>query len=503
MAEIAIEMRDISKSFPGILANDRVTLTVESGTAHALLGENGAGKTTLMKILSGLYRADSGTIAIHGRQVWFRSPRDAIAVGIGMVHQHFRLVETMTVAENLTVGMKSPRLLLRRRQLNAVVDGLVERYGLHVRSSDRIWELSVGEQQRVEILKQLYRGAGILILDEPTAVLTPQEGEDLFSVVRQMTADGRTVIFITHKMREVHALADQITVLLGGRNVGTVGRAATDRDLVRMMVGRELRAPAARVRRKGGEPVLALREVHASGNRTGGGLRGVSLELRSGEILGVAGVAGNGQSELAEVIAGLRSIQHGEIKVDAYPVRRWDILRACKAGICFIPEDRHGTATCATLSVRDNLMLRQYRSAPLSRGPLLRHRVARKHAESLVREFDIRTPSLATRSRVLSGGNLQRLILARELSTKPRVIVAHHPTFGLDVAATETVHDLLTSRAEAGAAVLLISEDLDEVLELSDRIAVLYEGKITDVLGPDSDREEIGVLMSGHALAST
>jgi len=498
-------MRGITKRFPGVLANDGVDFEAAAGEVHALLGENGAGKSTLSNILTGLYRPDEGEIFLHGEQVEFHVPRDALDAGVCMVHQHFRLVEPFTVAENVVLGDhrgEGRAFRLRRRSIERRVGELSKRYGLHVDPRARIWQLSLGEQQRVEILKALYREARILILDEPTAVLTPQEADVLFETLREMAAEGRTVIFISHKLHEVKAVADRVTVLRGGRTIATVSTAdATPRSLAALMVGRELAASSSeadpRSRRLPGDAVLELQGVWAQGDRGDAAVRGVSLEVCAGEIVAIAGVAGNGQRELAETIAGIRHQTEGEVRVGGRKLRG-DPRAAQAAGVAYVPEDRLGTGVAPSMSIASNLVLRSYREAYASHGPLLRLGAIRERAVDLIRHYSIATPGPSAPARLLSGGNLQKVVLAREFSGKPKLVVAASPTRGLDVGAIETVHAYLRAAAAEGVAVLLISEDLDEILGLADRIAVMYEGAIVGQTSrADASVEEIGLQMAG------
>jgi simple sugar transport system ATP-binding protein len=499
----AVTMRGITKRFPGVVANDRVDFEARVGEVHALLGENGAGKSTLSNILTGLYRADEGELELYGQPVEFHSPRDALDAGIGMVHQHFRLVEPFTVAENVVLGDHRDvgrSFLLHPRPIEQRVADLGRRYGLAVDPRARIWQLSVGEQQRVEILKALYREARILILDEPTAVLTPQEADALFVTLRAMAAEGRTVIFISHKLHEVTAVADRVTVLRGGRSIGTVEtEGATSQSLASLMVGREIEI--ARRRDEGGAPgdvVLELDGLTALGDRGVQALKDVSLSVRSGEVLGVAGVAGNGQRELAEAVTGMRPLVAGTVRVGGRELRAGDPRPAIRAGIAHVPEDRLHTGVSPSLSIASNVALKSYRSRSDSVGPFLRLRRIRDRAVEMIRRYDVKTPGPKTPARQLSGGNLQKVVLAREFSGQPRVIVSASPTRGLDVGAIETVHAYLREAAASGVAVLLISEDLDEVLTLSDRIAVMYEGAIVgEVDARTAGVEEIGLLMAG------
>jgi simple sugar transport system ATP-binding protein len=496
-------MRQITKRFPGVLANDRVDFEAAAGEVHALLGENGAGKTTLSNILTGLYRADEGEIELYGEPAQFRSPREALDAGIGMVHQHFRLVTPFTVAENVVLGdhrAEGRSFVLHPRAVEQKVAMLGERYGLAVDPKARIWQLSVGEQQRVEILKALYREARILILDEPTAVLTPQEATALFETLRAMAAEGKTVLFISHKLNEVKAVADRVTVLRGGTNVATVATAdSTQHSLAALMVGRDI-DEARRVDRSQpvGETVLEVEDLTAVGDRGDLALNHVSLAVGAGEILGVAGVSGNGQRELAEVIYGIRDVETGLVRVSGKALRPGDPRSAIAAGVAHVPEDRLGTGLAPSLTVTANAVLKTYRSPPASRGPMLVMRRMRELAVDLIGRYDVKTPGPETPVRNLSGGNLQKLVLGREFGGEPRVLIAAQPTRGLDVGAIETVHGYLRAAASNGVAVLLISEDLDEIRALADRIVVMYEGAVAGELDAASATvEEIGYLMAG------
>ena len=497
-------MRGITKRFPGVLANDGVDFEASAGEVHALLGENGAGKSTLSNILTGLYRPDEGEIFLHGEQVDFHVPRDALDAGICMVHQHFRLVEPFTVAENVVLGDhrgEGRAFRLHHRAIERRVGELSKRYGLHVDPRARIWQLSLGEQQRVEILKALYREARILILDEPTAVLTPQEADVLFETLREMAAEGRTVVFISHKLHEVKAVADRVTVLRGGRTVATVSTAdATPRSLASLMVGRELATVTREVDtrdRRSGAAVLELEGVWTQGDRGDAAVRGVTLDVCAGEVVAIAGVAGNGQRELAETIAGIRQQTAGEVRVGARKLHG-DPRAAQAAGVAYVPEDRLGTGVAPSMSIASNLVLRSYREGYASHGPLLRLAAIRERAVDLIRRYSIAAPGPSAPARLLSGGNLQKVVLAREFSGKPKLVVAASPTRGLDVGAIETVHAYLRDAAAEGVAVLLISEDLDEILSLADRVAVMYEGAIVGVTSrADASVEEIGLQMAG------
>ena len=500
---VAVSLTGITKRFPGVLANDGVDFQAAEGEVHALLGENGAGKSTLSNILTGLYRPDEGEIVVYGNPVSFASPRDALDLGIGMVHQHFRLVPPFTVAENVILGDhrgEGKRFMVHPRRIERRVADLGRRYRIVVDPRARVWQLSLGEQQRVEILKALYREARILILDEPTAVLTPQEASSLFETLRVMADEGRTIVFISHKLHEVKAVSDRVTVLRDGKNVATIATAeATQRSLAALMVGREV-AGTARVPRElwVGEPVLELDHLSALGDRGGDALRDVSLTLNAGEIVGVAGVAGNGQRELAETVTGMRPPSSGTVSAHGRRLRGGDAREAIRAGIAHVPEDRLHTGVAPSLSIASNVALKSYRGPQLASGPLLRLRAIREHAAALIKRYDVRGGAPDLPARRLSGGNLQKVVLAREFEGRPRVLVAASPTRGLDVAAIETVHGYLHEAAATGVGVLLISEDLDEILALADRIVVMYEGSLAgEVDAGEATVEELGLLMAG------
>jgi general nucleoside transport system ATP-binding protein len=500
----AVAMRGITKRFPGVVANDGVDFEAAQGEVHALLGENGAGKSTLSNILTGLYRPDEGELWLDGRPLELHSPRDALDAGICMVHQHFRLVEPFTVAENVVLGDHRDvgrTFRFHRGTVERHVGELGRRYGLRVDPSARIWQLSVGEQQRVEILKALYREARILILDEPTAVLTPQEADALFETMRSMAAEDRTVVFISHKLHEVIAVADRVTVLRAGRSVATLPVAgATPRSLAELMVGRDVEGPRRVPRSEPVRPevVLELDGLWADGDRGSPAVKDVDLRLQAGEILGVAGVAGNGQRELTETIAGMRRPTAGRIRVGGAALAGGDPREAIHAGIAHVPEDRLHTGLAAGLSIASNVVLKSYRGRGVARGPFLRLGAIRDRAIDLIRRYDVKAPGPATPVRQLSGGNLQKVVLGREFSSRPRLLVVAAPTRGLDVGAIETVHAYLRDAASHGVAVLLVSEELDEILALADRVAVMYEGRIVDVVAAEgADVAEIGLLMAG------
>jgi general nucleoside transport system ATP-binding protein len=499
----AVELRGITKRFPGVIANDRVDFEAADGEVHALLGENGAGKSTLSNILTGLYRADEGEMHLHGNEVAFTSPRDALDAGICMVHQHFRLVAPFTVAENVILGDhrgEGKKFTVNPRHIERRVAELGERYRIAVDPRARVWQLSLGEQQRVELLKALYREARVLILDEPTAVLTPQESESLFETLRVMASEGRTVIFISHKLHEVTAVSDRVTVLRAGKNVATVDTAdATPRSLAALMVGRDVAAPERRARTtEVGGPVLEVRGLSALGDRGGEALSGVSLTVGAGEIVAIAGVAGNGQRELAETVTGMRRASAGSVVVAGKPLRGGDAREAIRAHVAHVPEDRLHTGVAPSLPIASNVVLKSYRGRTVTKGPMLRLRTIRELAARLIEQYDVRGGGPELPARRLSGGNLQKVVLAREFEGEPRVLVVASPTRGLDVSAIETVHGYLRDAARDGVGVLLISEDLDEILALADRIAVMYEGAIVgEVAADDATVEELGLMMAG------
>ncbi len=503
-----IEMQGILKRFPGVLANDHVDFDLRAGEIHALLGENGAGKSTLMNVLAGLYRPEAGLIKVKGNPVEFASPRDAIRAGIGMVHQHFMLVPSQTVTENILLGLDEPRFVMRLRGYDLKIAEMGDRFGLNVDPRAKIWQLSVGEQQRVEILKILYRGAEVLIMDEPTAVLAPQEIDGLFKTLRAMITEGKSVIFISHKLQEVTAIADRITVLRRGRvtAAGLPAAGVTRQELARQMVGRDVIFRLDKKKVNPGEVVLEVKDIRAENDKGLPSLQGLSLNVRAGEIVGVAGVAGNGQRELSQVITGLRRCSQGVVLLNRQPVSNRNTLFGIQHGMAYIPEDRTHVGTAPNLSVTDNVIMKKYRLPPISHGGLLDMSAAARFANELKQAYDIIVPGVTTPVRLLSGGNLQRVILAREISGKPEFMVAVQPTRGLDVGAIEGVHRLLLTQREAGAAVLLISEELEELLALSDRVYVIYEGRIMGEMSTDREEpdqsliEKVGLMMTGTPL---
>ncbi len=494
-----VKLENIWKSFPGVLANKGAHFDLQAGEVHPLLGENGAGQTTLMNILAGLYRADQGGIFVESNQVEIRHPQDAIAHGIGMVHQHFRLVNNLSVAENIHLGWEqtprftSPEALAKRTEtLSAEMEFDCDPYAL-------IEQLSVGEQQRIEIIKVLARGARILILDEPTAVLTPQEAKELFKTLRKMTDDGRSIIFITHKLKEVLDVSDRVTVLRNGRNIGTLPTAICDaRAMARLMVGQHVSLPLERKRQKYGETILALDNLTAKGDHGLASLNGFTLNLRKGEILGVAGVSGNGQSELAEVITGLRALEEGKIFLDDEDWTGKPAAEIAEAGVGHIPEDRNEMGLVLNLPVLHSAIMRGYNNEPLRKGLWLLKNEAAALALRLMAEGDVRAPNIGVLVRGLSGGNQQKLVTRREIDIAEKVLVAMHPTRGLDVAATEAVRQALIEHRDNGVGILLISEDLDEIFSIADRIAVIYEGQITGLFdAAQASRNDVGLLMGG------
>ena len=494
-----LEMLNIVKRFPGVLANDRVCLDVNAGEVVALLGENGAGKSTLMRQLYGLYRPDDGEILIDDKPVVFHSPADAILAGIGMIHQHFMLVPTLTVTQNVALGLKSSRgPVLDLDKVAPRIDELSKVYGLKVDPSAYIWQLSVGEQQRVEIIKALYRGASLIILDEPTAVLTPQEVDDLFVTLRRMVGEGHALIFISHKLHEVMAISDRVTVLRDGQTVGTrPTKSVTRDDLVALMVGREVK-PLAPQPHNAGDVRLKIAGLRTMGDRGAEALRGVDLEVRSGEILAIAGVSGNGQRELAQCLSGLRKVTEGSITILGNDMTHADLHARIAAGQAYIPEERMRDGAIRDFSVEENIFLHEHKSPEYTRWIFLNMGKMAAHAQDLVDLFSIKTPSLDTPIKNLSGGNIQKLIMARELSRKPKILIAAQPTRGVDIGATEYIHKRLLEQRQIGTAILLISEDLDEVQTLSDRIAVMFEGRIMGVVARgQATVEQIGLMMAG------
>jgi simple sugar transport system ATP-binding protein len=498
----AIQMKGITKTFPGVVANDRIDFTVEKGEIHGLLGENGAGKTVLMSILYGMHQPDEGEIYVNGKMVRMDGPATAIKLGIGMVHQHFMLVPSLTVAENIVLGREptNHKVLFDRETAVKDVKGLCERYNLQVDPEAPVHALPVGVQQRVEILKALYRGADILILDEPTSVLTPQEVRELFKAIRSLKEQGKTIVFISHKLREVVSICDRVTVLRRGRVVGTVVTRDTNLgELAKMMVGRQVVYTFDRKPTAVKEAVLKVEGLKATDDRGLPALNGVELEVNASEILGIAGVEGNGQTELVEALTGLRKVAEGRIILKGQDITSASPNERIMLGISHVPEDRHKRGLLSDFSVMENLILGSHGRPPfVKRGIVLDYGQASKYAKELIHEFSIGTPSEKTPVAHLSGGTQQRVVVAREFSRRPSLIIASQPTRGLDVGATEFVRNKLVEMRDQGCAVLLISADLDEIWALSDRIAVIYEGRIVAIKDPQrTNEEEIGLLMAG------
>ncbi len=499
-----LELRDITKRFPGVLANDRISIAADRGKVLGLLGENGAGKTTLMNILSGLYKPDSGQIVIDGEEHVFENPHAAIHVGIGMVHQHFMLVPVFDVVEAVALGAETVTNRLgtfdRATARKRVVE-LSDRYKLGVDPDARIENLPVGVRQRVEILKALYRHSDILVLDEPSAVLTPFETEELFGIIRSLTATGTTIIFITHKLNEVLEVADDIVVLRRGRVAGTADpKVATRQDLANMMVGRDVELIVPKGPATPGEVVLSLRGAQVRDDRLELAVNGIDLDVRAGEIVVIAGVQGNGQTELVEAIAGLRSFDSGEASIGGHHIEKATPREVSDLGVAHIPEDRGRDGLIATMTVAENYILDTYHREPYSRHGILNPKAVSERATSGVAEFDIRTPSIETLAGALSGGNQQKVVVAREFSVPVKLVLAAQPTRGLDVGSIEYIHRRIVEQRDAGAAILLVSTELDEVIAVGDRIAVMFEGRIVGILsGDNATHEQLGLLMGGAA----
>ena len=503
MSQPAVELREITKRFPGVVANDEVNLTVERGSVHALLGENGAGKTTLMNVLYGLYEPTEGTVVIDGEERAFDSPRDAIDAGVGMIHQHFMLVDPMTVAENITLG-NEPRkyagLAVDRERARREVVELSERYGFDVDPDARVENVSVGVQQRVEILKALYRGADVLVLDEPTAVLTPQEVEDLFAVLAELTDQGKTIVFITHKLGEAMTAADRVTVLRDGKNVGSVAADETTREeLAELMVGREVLLDVERPATDFGDEVLDVAGLTVTDERGVRAVDDLSLSVREGEIFGVAGVDGNGQRELVEAITGLVRPDDGTIRLEGADLTDRSRRERIEAGMSYVPEDRQEQGLVMAFALVENAILGSQHALPFARDGRLDWDRAGEHADSVVSEYDVRPPDARTEAGDLSGGNQQKFVVGRELERDPTLLVAAHPTRGVDVGSIEFIHERLLELRAQGVGILLVSSKLAEVQALSDRLAVIYEGEFVDVVDPaDTTEEELGLLMAGE-----
>lgn len=505
MGRKILEMCNIKKIFPGgVRACNYVNFDLIEGEIHALLGENGAGKTTLMNILYGLYHQDDGDIFIKGRKVFINSPSDAIKMGIGMIHQHFTLVPSFSVVENIILGLKDKGIRPNFAQISQEILDLSSKFGLKVDSQAKAWQLSVGERQRVEILKLLYREARILIMDEPTAILTPQEIKNFFQILKKMVSDSYSIIFITHKLEEVKEITDRVTVLKKGKVVGTFQTAdVSTRELAKSMVGQTMVTSSEKPPVICGEKVLELENVRAKNDKGLEALKGISLQIAGGEVLGIAGVAGNGQRELAEVISGLREIDSGQIIFKGKNITRVSPGNRIKQGLSFIPEDRLGMGIASTLSLKDNLILKRYKDPAFCRsGFCMDEKEITLYSKEKILEYRVSTPGLETAAGLLSGGNIQKLILARELSNEPDLIVAVHPTRGLDISAIEFVYRTLHKEKQKGKAILLIAGDLEEIFALSDRVAVIYEGSLVGELPAEEEYlGEMGMLMAGVSAA--
>lgn len=499
MDKIIVQTKGITKYFPGVLANDHIDFELKKGEIHTLLGENGAGKSTLMNILDGIYHPDKGEIYIKGNKVHIQSPFDAMTNSIGMIHQHFMLVDTLTVLENVALGLKSQGFYLRKPEIANQIKQISQKYHFNINPYSKIWQLSVGEQQRVEIIKTLFRGAEILILDEPTAVLTPQESNDLFKILKELVKEGKSIIFISHKLDEVMEISDRITVLRKGKVVGTVNKKdVTKSHLAKMMVGREVLFSLERkpLKRKG--EVLKVKELEAYNDKGVKALKKISFTVAAGEIFGIAGISGNGQKILAQVITGLRRVTNGKVILNGKDITNASPKAITSSGVNYIPPDRLKVGLIPNLNTVENAILRSYDREPISKRNFIDYEKATGYTKSLITKFNIMVPKIDVPVKLLSGGNMQKLLLAREIAEEPKLLIAVHPTRGLDVGATEFIRKQLLKERDKGLAVLLISEDLDEILMVSDRIGVIYEGQIMDVINiEDAERNKIGLLMAG------
>lgn len=502
-----LELHGITKRFPGVLANDKVDITLREGKILALLGENGAGKTTLMNILYGLYKPDEGKILVRGEEVDIQSPNDAIARGIGMVHQHFMLVPVMTVTENVMLGVEPTRngVFLDQEKVAKRIREISDQYGLEVDPHAYVKDLPVGIQQRVEIIKVLYREADILILDEPTAVLTPQEVEGLFKILQTLIDKGKSIIFITHKLKEVLNVADDITVLRLGRVVGSIDpKEATPEKLASMMVGRDVNLVVMKKPAEPKEVVLNVKDLYVRDERKNMTVNGVTFDVRQGEVLGIAGVQGNGQTELVYALTGLLPVQAGEIYLSGEAIQNATPRKILEHGVAHIPEDRQRHGLILSFPIYDNMMLCTYYEPPFAKGVSLQQNTILSNAQELVQQYDVRTPSIYVNVSALSGGNQQKVIVAREFSRPIKLLIASQPTRGLDVGSIEYIHTQIINKRDEGTGVLLVSSELDEVLALSDRIAVMYKGQIMDVLDAKrANKENLGLLMAGVHLAES
>lgn len=498
-----LELRGITKRFGTLVANDSINLVVESGEIHSLLGENGAGKSTLMNVLYGLYQADEGEILLDGKTVKFAGPGDAMAAGIGMVHQHFMLIPVFTVAENVALGNEptGPLGTLNLAEARKRVKEISDRFGFNVDPDALVEDLPVGVQQRVEIIKALSRNAKVLVLDEPTAVLTPQETDELMEIMRGLSKSGTSIVFITHKLREVKEVADKITVIRLGKVVGTASPSASASELASLMVGREVDLTVDKKPAQLGQEILSVKSISVLDDRKQRAVNGVTFSVHAGEILAIAGVQGNGQTELAEALLGLRPLikGQGEISIAGNQVENFSVRKRLELGVGFIPEDRKKDGLVTEFSIAENLMLDGSYTAPYAKGLNINFAKRTELAQTLVKDFDVRTPSIETLAGKLSGGNQQKVVVARELSRDVKLLVASQPTRGVDVGSIEFIHERLVAERDSGRAVVLISTELDEVLALADRIAVMYRGQIVGIVGPDTSRETLGKMMAGVA----
>lgn len=503
--EKVVEMKGITKIFPGTVANDNVDFELIRGETHVLLGENGAGKTTLMNVLYGLYQPDKGEIYINGKPAKITGPNEAIKLGIGMVHQHFMLVQKFTIAENIVLGMEPKKgIRLDMAKARKDVEEISKKYGFQINPDSKIEDISVGQQQKVEILKALFRGAEILILDEPTAVLTPQEIDELGIIVRNLEKEGKSVILITHKLKEVMSMSDRVTILRRGKITGTVKTSDTNiEQLAELMVGRKVSFSVEKKPQKPGEEILKVENLVANDHRGLPAVNGLNLTVKAGEILGIAGVDGNGQSELVEVLTGLRKPVSGNITINGKDIAGKSPREIINDGISCIPEDRHKRGLILQYSLYENAILGAHGKKPFARGIVMDYKKIREYCDRLIKEFDVRTPNSSVNASSLSGGNQQKLIAAREISKDPELLIASQPTRGLDVGAIEYIHKRLVAERDKGKAVLLVSLELDEVMDLSDRIAVIYDGKIVAVMDrKDATEHQLGILMAGGSLSS-
>jgi simple sugar transport system ATP-binding protein len=495
-----LDMQNITKIFPGVKANDNVNLSIREGEIHALVGENGAGKTTLMNILYGLYKPDGGDVFFRAKNVKLKEPHDAIELGIGMVHQHFMLVDPLTVTENIVLG-NEPRngIIIDRKKAKKEVQDISEKYGLYVDPDAKIEDIPVGMEQRVEIIKTLYRGAELLIFDEPTAVLTPQEIEELFEIFKSLKEQGKTIIFITHKLKEVKAISDRITVLRNGKSVDTVNTEdVTQEDVAELMVGRQVLLEVEKTEAKPGEKIFEVKDLNVRDNRDIRVVNGVSFTVHKGEILGIAGVEGNGQTQLIEALTGLRNLESGEILLRNKDISKYNARQIKREKVAHIPEDRHKHGLIMDFDLKENVILGYHDLEPFSKNGIMKYENIAEYTQNLIDKYDIRGAGMQSQAKNLSGGNQQKLIVAREFSHDPEFLIASQPTRGVDVGSIEFIHKQIIDRRDAGAAVLLVSAELSEVLSLSDRIAVIFEGEIVDVLdASETDEMELGKLMTG------